>query len=432
MKTSIIAFALTAFFCTTASAGQLPGAATLPPPVPALPPSSLMAPPSLSVEFSDGIRLNQFARTILQDYLKVPFVFSSEFLASEAQVGFNAKSLKKLATEKLLSDVLAEQGFSLDKKDGYYRIFKQKPEDKLDTRQVFVYQLKHRSAQYVLAQVSPLLASASSVSATASTSDKPESGSTLPTASRSSSAEDVFIIKASASDIATLKKVLPEIDTPVPRILVRAFVIQTAKSEKEGFSLSAVASLISSKLSVNIGSAVQALPNTLTFNTGDFSAVAGVLAGAGNMRVLTSPSIIAESGKTATLQVGNSVPTLGAITQSNGTTSQSVDYKETGVMLSVAPRVLSDAIVVDVKQEISDAVSTETGVKNSPTITKNSLSTVLNLKSNDWVILGGLSTSKQSTTTDTLPFFNWLKLGKLNSASDSDIVIVLQVSKLDA
>lgn len=148
------------------------------------------------------------------------------------------------------------------------------------------------------------------------------------------------------------------------------------------------------------------------------------------MKVLTAPSVISENGKQALIQVGASVPILDSVVTNNSTSTQSVTYRDTGVILNVTPTVFENSISLDVKQEISDAIQTESGVKNSPTITKNSIQTSLNLNSGDFVIIGGLNISRDSFTKDKLPYFSFL-LGKQSAQSESDVVIVLQAVKLD-
>lgn len=93
------------------------------------------------------------------------------------------------------------------------------------------------------------------------------------------------------------------------------------------------------------------------------------------------------------------------------------------------PRIYEDSIGIELQQELSDAIRTETGVRGSPTITKRSIQTRLNMQSGQWVVLGGVSSSKDSGTRDGVPFFKSLSLGRTKSHSASDIVIVLYVEK---
>ena len=55
---------------------------------------------TLGAPFPQGMRIQEFARVVLLDVLKSQFIFSSDFLLSQAQIGFSARDLKKLALNR--------------------------------------------------------------------------------------------------------------------------------------------------------------------------------------------------------------------------------------------------------------------------------------------------------------------------------------------
>lgn len=392
---------------------------------------------TLGAQFPGGVRIQEFARVVLQDVLKSQFVFSSEFLATDAVVGFSASSLKRAGSESLLRDVLEEHGFSLDKRAGYYRVSLLKLEDKPDLRKDFIYRLKHRDLSYLSAQLLPLFPPDSFTftrgidsgnSQSQSHSDGAvDNGRSLYSMTNKTNG-DLILFRGHEPDIERLRSLLSKLDVEVPRVLVRAFVLETRDLEQSGYSVSAVAKLLSGKLGITIAGSTAG--NLLTFTSPDFEAVASALRSDSRVRVLTSPSVYAETGASASLSVGSSVPTLGAIQFSNdGQSQQSVEYQDTGVILRITPRVLEESISVRIEQEISDAVQTQTGVSGSPTITKSNIQTAFNVVSGDFVILGGLSSEKSSTARDSFPLFRWLTLGSTSSEASADIVIVLYVER---
>lgn len=432
------------FFRAHAQDLPLPPLVPLPAAVPAPRVLEMPAPLTLGADFPAGIRIQDFARVVLSDILKEPYVLSSDFLASPAQVGFSAAQLKRSGSEALLRDVLAEHGFALTKKAGYFRIGLEQAEDRPDLRETFVYRLKHRDLAYISSQVAPLFSRSAFMSERSFTTSARSSGT--QTGAQSDGARpvddgvslysattslvgDVLIMRALPAEIASLKALLEQLDTPVPRVLVRALILETAAGSQEGYSVSAIASLLSGRLGVQITGSAAA--NQLTFSGGDFTAVASALQGDTSVRVVTAPAIFGETGVSASLSVGNSVPTLGSIQwTSDGQSQQSVSYQDTGVILRVTPRVLEESISLSIEQEISDAIQTETGVQGSPTITKRALRTGLSMRSGDWVILGGLTLDKASRTRDSLPFWRRITLGEMDATSSTDIVVVLYVERL--
>lgn len=425
-------------------------AADLPPPLP--PPPALLIPGALApvpavvlgAQFAQGMRIQEFARVVLVDVLRAQFVFSSDFLSSTAQVGFSARNLKKEATESLLRDVLHEHGFEIENRGGYYRVNLTRLQDKPDLREDFVYHLKFRDLAYISSQVQPLFPQGSftyqrSIDSSTATSgqtntggaasvNKPQDsgGSLYSMSTRPDS--DLLYFRGVPSDIKRLKTVLSAIDTPVPQVLVRAFVLETTSSSQSGYSVASVARLLSSRLGISVGGAGSGA--SLTFKGADFEAVASALQADNSVRVLTAPSIFAENGVQGSVIVGNSVPVLGSIqTAAGGQTSQSISNVDTGVILRITPHIYQESIGLQLEQELSDAIQTETGVRGSPTITKRSLRTSLNMSSGDWVVLGGVTSVKSSQSRESLPFWRSITLGRGDTESRSDIVIVLNVQR---
>ena len=77
------------------------------------------------------------------------------------------------------------------------------------------------------------------------------------------------------------------------------------------------------------------------------------------MKVLSSPQLMVLDNEAARLQVGDLVPYLTSSSQSTLTTNSpiinSIDYRETGVIMEVTPRVNSGGLVtLDIAQEVSD------------------------------------------------------------------------------
>ena len=93
------------------------------------------------------------------------------------------------------------------------------------------------------------------------------------------------------------------------------------------------------------------------------------------------------------LTSGQQVPVLGAVSYQgdNSTPVQSVEYRDSGVILRVRPVVHRDVIDLDIAQELSNFVRTDTGVNATPTLIKRALTNRLSLRSGDVIVLGGLT-----------------------------------------
>lgn len=142
-------------------------------------------------------------------------------------------------------------------------------------------------------------------------------------------------------------------------------------------------------------------------STGDIKAVLNVFAENGKAELLASPHIMVADNQTASIQVGQSVPVAGPQTITDSAVVSSVQYVETGVLLSVTPRINAGGLVtLEVNQEVSAAVETETSELNSPTISKRTAQTTVAVRSGETLVLGGLIRDDTSNGTAGLPLLS--------------------------
>jgi general secretion pathway protein D len=111
----------------------------------------------------------------------------------------------------------------------------------------------------------------------------------------------------------------------------------------------------------------------------------------------------------ARINVGASVPVQGQSTITGTTASTaittSVQYVDTGVLLSVRPHINAGGLVnLEINQEVSDVQpGVTTQGLNSPTINKRSAQTTVAVQSGDTMVLGGLIKDDKSDGSSGLP-----------------------------
>jgi len=124
-----------------------------------------------------------------------------------------------------------------------------------------------------------------------------------------------------------------------------------------------------------------------------------------SLKVLSNPSLVVVNNQVATLQVGDSVPiSTGSATvlTTNNTVVNTVDYRNTGVILHVSPRVNANGSVrLDIEQEISNVPTNNTSL--TPTISERKVKSSILVASGQTVLLAGLVSEQQSGTRDAIP-----------------------------
>src|SRR5207244_4533299 len=107
--------------------------------------------------------------------------------------------------------------------------------------------------------------------------------------------------------------------------------------------------------------------------------VVNALSSVTQVKVLSAPQVMVLDNEPARLQVGSLVPVLTQSQQStvaNSSIVNSVDYRDTGVIMLVTPRVNSGGLVtLDISQEVSDVATVTTGNIDSPTFNQRLIRT---------------------------------------------------------
>ena len=145
-----------------------------------------------------------------------------------------------------------------------------------------------------------------------------------------------------------------------------------------------------------------------------------------DVRVLSSPQIMVLDNEPARLQVGQLVPFLTQSAQStlsaNAPIVASVDYRETGVIMDVTPRVNSGGLVtLDISQEVSavDPTQTTPGL-NSPTFSQRVVRTRVAVQDGQTIGLAGLIRDNVTQGNSGIPFFTRIPIiGSLFGTQDN-------------
>ncbi|ALT00477.1 type II and III secretion system protein [Lacimicrobium alkaliphilum] len=142
--------------------------------------------------------------------------------------------------------------------------------------------------------------------------------------------------------------------------------------------------------------------------------------------IRSRPRIMVKSGGEASIDVGNEVPVLTQQSQStqnpDAPVVASINYRKTGVLLDVKPTVHASGFVdVEINQELSEAIGTESSEIDSPTILNRNISTTVTLRDGGSVLIGGLISSNASNGRQGIPFLSQLPfLGKMFSSDTEE------------
>lgn len=128
--------------------------------------------------------------------------------------------------------------------------------------------------------------------------------------------------------------------------------------------------------------------------------------------ILSTPRLMVKSGEEASIDVGTEVPIITARQTSpqqiEGTSGllQSIQYRKTGIILSIKPTVYSDDRVdIELVQEVSEALPLSADdPTGSPSIFNRSVSTSLSLRDGGSIVIGGLMSHRQTNSDAGIPY----------------------------
>nr|WP_036256871.1 type II secretion system secretin GspD [Methylocapsa acidiphila] len=126
------------------------------------------------------------------------------------------------------------------------------------------------------------------------------------------------------------------------------------------------------------------------------------------VKILSNPSIVVIDNQVATLTVGDQVPvSTGSATvlTSSNTVVSTIDYKNTGIILRVLPRINSNGnVLLDIEQEISVCQNCQLSNPNlTPTISQRKVKSSILVADSQTVLLAGLIQDNQNGERDGLP-----------------------------
>lgn len=132
------------------------------------------------------------------------------------------------------------------------------------------------------------------------------------------------------------------------------------------------------------------------------------------VNVISKPVLVVRDGVSATIAVGNDVPTVGATAsdpiQSNRQIT-TVLYRKTGLSLAITPTINAQGVVVmQIAQTISNSVPGSSGVSGAPIFFERSVSTEVVARSGQTVLLAGLISESGSDSSEGIPWARKLPL----------------------
>jgi general secretion pathway protein D len=275
------------------------------------------------------------------------------------------------------------------------------------------YPLQNRSASEVAPILNDLLAEGASAPAAT---EEGEGGEAVTTSGGMRVAADdsrnALIVRGSAEDHEQVQSLLRSLDSPSRQVLLEATIVEVTLNDEVNigtrwFFESGNWNFRFSDL--ESGGVAGSNPGfTAVFGVGDADVALSALAGVTDVKIISAPTLMVIDNKEGILQIGDQVPiatkTSTSTDDANAPEITQIDYRDTGIILRVTPRIAdSGRVLLDINQEVSDVVANKTSGIDSPTIRQRKVQTSVALGNGQTLALGGLVQENNSVSRSEVP-----------------------------
>lgn len=376
----------------------------------------------------DNVPLSNLVRLYFAEINQDAYHLPDEFINDDRRLSLSISGTPAQLRNNL-ADILKGYGFELYRADGMYSVRKIAGTSSSDERQVFIYRPRSRTSQYLVDVVRHLYPGITQ-GAQGLPNTLPVTGEYEKTSATAQidNKSDRIVFRGSETEIKALSRYLAILDVPAPAVELQIFLIErTKKNENQtGFSL-----LIDKLgfLSLSVGS----LPlsgDVLRISSGSINLAIAALKTDNDFSIYTAPKLMLVDRKKSRLVVGQDVPVLTSTTTNNEGTTQSIEYRSSGVIMEASADILADSIQVDSSIEVSSFARTTTGVSDSPTLTKRTIQSSTILTDGSAVLYGGLTFASKTEGSSGLFFLPKALRNNSDSSEDGELFVLMVARRI--
>lgn len=174
---------------------------------------------------------------------------------------------------------------------------------------------------------------------------------------------------------------------------------------------------------------------TFTITGQDFNFLLRTLQNEGSLNVLSRPQIVAMDNQDSSIKITRDVPYPSGTATVAGQTTTTVARQDVGITLEVTPHINPDGFVrMEIRQEVSDLTGSTVDIGpgvTAPIFFKREAETVVTVRDNETVVLGGLITRREETREQKVPIVGDIPILGLAFRNDqttterSELLIIL-------
>lgn len=234
-------------------------------------------------------------------------------------------------------------------------------------------------------------------------------------------------VSGSSSLLYQVRQELEKVDVASQQVNIQAMVVELSKGNSRNLGLSYLSNPWSKDTSIG------------GYNGFKFSVSGQHEETLSNGKVLARPNVTVFDGRKATILMGDKVPVFTSSsdsTDSDSSTTMTVEYKDVGVKLEVLPRINEmdkQTITLVIKPSVSTISQwVESGNNKAPQISERSAETTVRVKNGETILIGGLLKNEEIKSIKQIPFLSKIpilgELFKFRSTEKKDTEVVIAIT----
>jgi general secretion pathway protein D len=236
---------------------------------------------------------------------------------------------------------------------------------------------------------------------------------------------NTLLIYANQESYRIIERTLRQLDRPQLQVAIEATIAEVTLNDTLNYGVQFFLKSSDIGLKPDTGSIInssggailaRAFPgfNLLVGPAAEPRVILDALHKATNVKVLSNPSVVVLDNQVATLQVGDQIPvTTGTATVLNSANQvvNTIDYRNTGIILRVVPRINSNGnVLLDIEQEISNVSDTSSTGTLTPTVSQRKVKSSIAVATGQTVLLAGLISESRTRSRQGIPFLDKIPL----------------------
>ena len=222
-----------------------------------------------------------------------------------------------------------------------------------------------------------------------------------------------LVIRTAPPNFPLLRETIEALDTRPPQVLFEVTVAEITLGT--GMEFGVDWSVVGGTTTVGLGNVLTPdsassrdfITRIVSLDRANVRAILRALATKSNVRVLSTPEILAVNNREARILVGSRVPFVASTRLGDFALDRSVQYEDVGATLTIVPTINNDDYVsVQILQEVNSLTNQNVAAAlNAPVISTREASTRAIIRDGQTVVIGGLIGDSREYNDSGIPFF---------------------------